>query len=827
MRYPLIAPRPPRLSGLGDALRAIEDAGVYSNGGPTVRGFEDDATRRLFGGTGACLAVTNATTGLMLAMREASRGREGGYALMPAFTFAAAAQAALWAGLTPLLCDSDPDDWAAAADAEEAAIATHGDRIAVVVPYDCFGTAIDLARYQAMADRHGTGVVVDAAASLGAIDADGRHFGTDARFAVVFSMHATKPFATAEGGLIHCADAERIETLRRMSNFGFGDARSAELPGLNAKLPEVLGLLASAQLTQIERVADHRARLSAAYRARLGDRVTFQKIYGRRPVAQFQPILLPPALAERRAEIEALLARADIGTGRYFSPHLGQQPWFRDRAVSLPTPVADDIAARILSLPITDAMEEGDVHAICDAVEAALDRVARAACPAPVPVAPMVHSTLMIGGGPAGVAVLISASKQGRLRELAASGLVVLERRDRLGGGELPDYAITSDTTAETFLSAVKDNPEPTIAALMEHPGAVEIARYIGALGVPLSRTGPFLEAMGARVADIVRDSGGQVLTQHYVRESRRTATGLWETRVRDAVSGAERVYLSRNIIVATGGYQARDQIAMERVAGIALGEELGERFVASDALLRIGGVDRLRERLGDVRAPRIAIVGASTSATAGAVLLLKSGIPFGAGALTILHREEIHPFYPSVEAAHADGFTDFGPDDICPLSGFVYRLAGFRLESRELVLRMLEIGGRVPDPRVRMHRLAGDDDAEAARILREADIVVGALGYRPVALPLYGPQGDRIALAAHAPGRPRLADQQCRILDANGDPLPGAYGIGLAAGFVPEGALGGEPSFRGKANGLWLWQNDVGQIIVDRLLEARARAAA
>ncbi|RYD56348.1 MAG: aminotransferase DegT, partial [Sphingomonadales bacterium] len=180
-----------------------------------------------------------------------------------------------------------------------------------------------------------------------------------------------------------------------------------------------------------------------------------------------------------------------------------------------------------------------------------------------------------------------------------------------------------------------------------------------------------------------------------------------------------------------------------------------------------------------------------------------------------------------NAEAARADGFTDFDDDDICPLSGFVYRLAGFRLEARELVLRMLKVGGRIPDPRVCFHHLAKNEDAAAAAILDSADVVIAALGYRPHALPLLDVAGERIALTAHAPGRPRLADQQCRVTDAHGQPIPGAYGIGLAAGFVPEGRLGGEKSFKGKANGLWQWQNDVGQMIVAQLLDARARAAA
>ena len=63
------------------------------------------------------------------------------------------------------------------------------------------------------------------------------------------------------------------------------------------------------------------------------------------------------------------------------------------------------------------------------------------------------------------------------------------------------------------------------------------------------------------------------------------------------------------------------------------------------------------------------------------------------------------------------------------------------------------------------------------------------------------------------------LADGLRRVMDAGGNPLPHLFAIGLAAGFVPYGKLGGEKSFRGQANGLWLWQNDVGAMIADAIL--------
>lgn len=847
MEFPLIAPRPPRLSTLTDGLLRVEASGVFSNNGPEVQAFEREATAQLFGGVGDCLAVGNATLGLMLAIRQAVPARCGGampragtLALMPALTFAATAQAALWAGLTPLIGDIEPSRWISDPAQEEALLARHGDRVGVIVPYATFGTDLDLDRYAWLARRYDVGVVVDAAASLGTIDAVGRGFGTGAPFAIVYSMHATKTFAVAEGGLIHCGDADRIASLRAMANFGFdpsgsSGARSATLPGINAKLPEVIALMARAKLTEIDAVCEARAAIDAAYRAALPG-FTMQAPAAWRQATQFMPLLLPPALVGHRAAIVTAVAADGVGVGHYFSPHIGEQPLFRDVAVIEPTPVADDVAARMLSLPITDAMTPADATEIAHRLVRAIERVVDAEMARMLVPHGTEHAvtqgagddvrTVVIGGGPAGTAMLTAASKQNRLVPLIEAGLAIVERGPRLGAGALGGYAIRSDTTAETFLSAVKDNPHPELAALAQHPAARLMERYIGELGAPLADTAPLLEATGERLGTIVRAHGGSVLTGHEAQEVRRTADGRWATRVADG-HGAARTILSDRIVVATGGYQTDEQVAAKRVVGMPLGVMAGRRLMRSDIVLRQGGIAAVQERLRACRAPRIAIVGASTSAIAAAVLLLKSqpGFAFGAGAITIVHRQPLKPFYPTIAAAHAEGFHDFDENDICPVSGFVLRLAGLRLESRELVLRMLSLGGRTPDPRVTTHRITGDHDAAARAIIEGADLVIGALGYRPRCVPLIGVDGTPLSLAHHV-GRP-MVDRHCRLLDATDRPVPGAYGIGLSAGFVPWGRLGGEASFRGQANGLWLWQNDVGQMIVDQLLEPEARAVA
>ncbi len=819
MDLPLIKPEPPKLSRMLAGLEAIEASGTYSNNGPVVRRFEQAATERLFGGRGGCLAVSNATLGLMIALRHATMRQAPGrqLVLMPAFTFAATAQAAAWAGLTPLLADCDPDDWSLCRHAEETLFAEHGQRIAAVMPYATFGNGIDLDRYAWLARRHDVAVVVDAASSLGSLDAEGRGFGTGSPFPVVYSMHATKPFATSEGGLIHCADTAVIETLRAMANFGFAGGRSATLPGLNAKLAEIPALIAEARLADIGAIVAHRETLAARYRERLAG-FAFQSPRGHAQAAQFMPVLLPRALAPHRRTIVERLGMAGVGAGTYFSPHLGEQPWFRETCVIAALPVTDDIAGRMLALPLTDAMTSPDVDRVALTLIAICDALPRVRTVAATP-RDRVLGTVIVGGGPGGVALLCAAGKAGRLDALARAGIAVVDRGETIGGGRLGGYAITSDSSAETFLTA--DGALPSGLAIADEPAGRAIAEHKGALGVPLPKVGAYLDRLGGVLGERLRALGGDVIHRHEVASSQQTGDGLWRTRARSLADGTSIELLSRAIVIATGGHQPAIRLAEQKVAGASLVERCGNRLMQSDTALADGGLATIRDRLPTDRPARIAIVGGSTSAITAAVRLLKASpaLSIEAGGIALLHRRPLRPFYPSADAAHADGYSDFGPDDICPVSGFVYRLGGFRLEARELVVHALGIGGRVGDPRLQLHQLSGEDDMHAAYLLDRADLVIAAFGYQPHALPLLDARGRAIRLRCAAPMRGRMVDDLCRVVDTDSIAVPGVFGIGLAAGFVPHGKLGGEASFRGQANGLWLWQNDVGQMIVEQLL--------
>jgi dTDP-4-amino-4,6-dideoxygalactose transaminase len=383
-RIPFIRPNPPKLSELKAELAGIEASGIFSNYGPVNTRFEDEVRDTMFGGVGACVTACNATIALMMAIRHALAAHWGDrrpehrrFALMPSFTFAATAHAALWCGLTPLFCDIDEATWTPSAAAEDALIRQYGSEIAVVVPYATFGNDLDLERYDRLSGRHGIPVVIDAAASLGTLNARGEAFGAGYSHPVIFSLHTTKPFATLEGGLIYCADHDTIAALRAIGNFGFAEPRVASMPGLNAKLNEITALMGLVKLRELEQVTARRESIAAAYRAELHG-WTFQRLTGQRHAFTFMPVLLPDQCSEFRRQILAHLAAEGIGAGTYFSPHLAEHPYFQRVGVAGDLTATERIAHRIVTLPMSDFMTPKEIRFVAEALRQACDQAATA-----------------------------------------------------------------------------------------------------------------------------------------------------------------------------------------------------------------------------------------------------------------------------------------------------------------------------------------------------------------------------------------------------------------------------------------------------------------
>jgi len=293
------------------------------------------------------------------------------YALMPSFTFAATAHAALWAGFTPLLCDIEPDTLCPSPTSEIELLERYGDDVAVVIPCATFGNTLDLAHYDRLANRYAVPIVIDAAAALGTQTDEGKQFGTGYRSAMVFSMHATKAFATAEAGIVYSGDTSVAQDVRQMANFGFDETRAVSMPGLNAKLSEVGALLAELKLKDLEAVLSHRNELMRRYKELIPE-FEFQNMIGQRHSYSFVSGCLPKKLAHRRDHIRSHLLAEGIETRTYFNPHISESAYFENNCVSGDLAITADVCRRIISLPLFDLMTSADVIYVATALRDAM-----------------------------------------------------------------------------------------------------------------------------------------------------------------------------------------------------------------------------------------------------------------------------------------------------------------------------------------------------------------------------------------------------------------------------------------------------------------------
>jgi len=427
----------------------------------------------------------------------------------------------------------------------------------------------------------------------------------------------------------------------------------------------------------------------------------------------------------------------------------------------------------------------------------------------------MIVNTLIIGAGPAGLAPLVSASRSGLLDRILADGVAIVERGTAIGAGRIGSYAVRSDSTGHTLTSCITENPHPALAALCDHPLARAVAAYQTS-SVPLSLVGEFIGLLGSTLRDLLVASGNDVFLGHEAVSCKRLSDGFWRTKLKRLADGAEVFVESRFVVMATGGHQPFSYLQRRKVGGRPLLPRCADRLIQSDEALTAAGLTAIGERLAQGRSKRIAIVGSSSSAMACASAVLQSsfGRQLGAGAVTLLHRRPLRIFYPSAAEAKADGYTEFGPEDICPISGFVYRLSGLRLEARDLLMSVRGIGERPPEERLRFHQVDAGPDPQALQILDDSDVVIAALGYRPLALPLLNTSGRRLDVFADDTGTRPLVDSECRVLDRCGVPIEGLLAIGLGTGFFSRELVGGELSFSGQTNSLWQWQNAVGGLI-------------
>ena len=204
---------PPAREDVKKALLAAFDSQNWTrHTGTQVEAFEKEFAQ--FIGCKRAVAVANGTVSLQ-AILHGLRLQPGDEVIVPAYTFIASALAVLEAGGVPVFCDIDPDTYLIHWDHAEQLVT---ERTRAVMPVHIAGSACDMDRAQAFAERHGLAVIEDAAQAHGTAW-KGRRVGALGT-AGSFSFQASKNMAAGEGGMITTDDEELAERIWSIHTLG-------------------------------------------------------------------------------------------------------------------------------------------------------------------------------------------------------------------------------------------------------------------------------------------------------------------------------------------------------------------------------------------------------------------------------------------------------------------------------------------------------------------------------------------------------------------------------------------------------------------------------
>ncbi|GAA4329371.1 DegT/DnrJ/EryC1/StrS aminotransferase family protein [Variovorax defluvii] len=354
--------------------RTIADVGeVLRSGwittGPRCQALESALSQR-FGGRPVRL-VNSGTAALELALRLCGIG-PGDEVITTPLSWVATANVVLAVGAEPVFVDVEATSRNLDLDQVEHAITP---RTRALIPVDLAGLPVDRERLDAIARRHGLRVIEDAAQSFGARWA-GREIGSFGDL-VAFSFHANKNLTTAEGGCLvlnNEVEARRFEKLRLQGVTRLPDGTmDVEAWGDKANLTDVAAAIGLGQLRQVDAFTARRRALAERYLARWDRSLGFEL-----PSADaaehgnwhmFQP-LLPRTIAPRRGDFITAMREHGIGVGVHY-PAMHLFSLFRQRGHGPGDfPVAEDIGARTVTLPLFPAMADADVDRVCRAVAA-------------------------------------------------------------------------------------------------------------------------------------------------------------------------------------------------------------------------------------------------------------------------------------------------------------------------------------------------------------------------------------------------------------------------------------------------------------------------
>ncbi|WP_456460923.1 DegT/DnrJ/EryC1/StrS family aminotransferase [Reichenbachiella sp.] len=304
--------------------------------------------------------VSNGTIALQLAIKALNLSGE---IITSPFSYVASTSSIVWQGCKPIFADIDPDTFNIDPNKIEKLITS---QTSGILATHVFGNPCDIKAIDAIAKKFDLKVIYDASHCFGTM--------YDSRSVLSFgdistlSLHATKLFHSVEGGAVFTQDPVLDRKIYHMKNFGHAGPENFTGIGINGKNSEFHASMGLVNLKYVDDILRKRKSDYEYYFENLdGLPLTFQSLNS---ADKYNYAYFPIVCEYEKAckNVLSALNENEIFPRRYFYPSLNKLDYVDD----ISSPNAEEIASKILCLPLYYDLQENEIIHICKTIRSIL-----------------------------------------------------------------------------------------------------------------------------------------------------------------------------------------------------------------------------------------------------------------------------------------------------------------------------------------------------------------------------------------------------------------------------------------------------------------------
>ncbi len=329
-----------------------------------IEGKEDEAFEKAFAkycDRKYCVGTGNGLDALFLALKALGI-KNGDEVIVPSNTYIATALAVTYVGATPVFVEPDIRTFNIDATLIEAAIT---EKTKAIMPVHLYGQTCDMDPIMEIAKKYNLYVVEDCAQAHGA-KYKGEIAGSFGN-AAGFSFYPGKNLgALGDAGSTVTNNKEIADKVRALGNYGSDYKYHHIYQGNNSRLDELQAAFLTVKLSCLDEVNNERRNIARKY---------LEGIKNPEIILPFVPDYATPVWhifgirCNRRTELEKFLNDAHIGTNKHYPIPVHLQDCYKNLGFKAGDyPIAEEISATELSIPMYYGMTEEEIQYVIDKI---------------------------------------------------------------------------------------------------------------------------------------------------------------------------------------------------------------------------------------------------------------------------------------------------------------------------------------------------------------------------------------------------------------------------------------------------------------------------